>query len=139
MLIVGAAFSGAVTLGIIGAALAQNRPMQHKPTHDWALVNEFGESKCFVDKNSIEKRGALVRALVMYSLVPPGTDKRNNKQAGTMLNIEEYDLRAGTFRIQQIVFQYTDGTESAPLSTDLKWKPATGGNQDTLMFLRGLN
>ena len=74
----------------------------------------------------------------MYSLVPPAIDKRNNKQAGTMLNIEEYDLRAGTFRLQQIVFQYTDGTESAYLIS-LEWKPATGGNQDTLMFLRGLN
>lgn len=113
--------------------------MQHKPTQDWALVNEFGKSKCFVDENSIEKRGVVVRALVMYSLVPPGTDKRNKKQVGTILNMEEYDLRAGTFRIQQIVFQYTDGTESAPLSTDLEWRSATGGNQDTLMFLRGLN
>jgi len=112
------------------------QPMQHKSTHDWAVVNEFGDSKCFVDRNSIEQRGEITRALVMYSAVPPGTDKRNNKKVAAMLNVEEYDLRAGVFRIQQIVFQYIDGTESEPLSTDLKWRPATGGNQRTLRFLQ---
>jgi len=56
-----------------------------------------------------------------------------------MLNSEEYNLLAGTFRVHKIVFQYTDGTESAPLSTVLEWLPAEGGNQRTLMFLRGLN
>ena len=110
--------------------------MEHKTTHDWALVNEFGSSKCFVDRNSIEKRGQIVRALVMYSLAPHGTDKRNNKPVAAMLNIEEYDLRASAFRVQQILFQYADGTESEPLSTDLEWKPATGGNQLTFEFVQ---
>ena len=67
--------------------------------HDWAVVNEFGDSKCFVDRNSIDKRGDIARALVMYSLVPPGADKRNNKEVVAMFNVEEYDLRAGAFRV----------------------------------------
>jgi hypothetical protein len=138
---VGAVLGGVAILDTAGIGVAQNelQPMQHKSTYDWALVNVFGESKIFVDRNSVEKRGPIVRALVMYSLAPLGTDKRNNKKVAVMLNIEEYDLSAGAFRVQQIVFQYTDGTESAPLSTDLKWKPATEGNQRTLMFLQGLN
>jgi hypothetical protein len=123
-----------------GLTFAQNglNAMQHKPAHDWAIVNEFGGSKCFVDRNSIEKRGEIARALVMYSLDPPGIDKRNDKKVAAMLNIEEYNLRTGTFRLQQIVFQYTDGIESEPLSTDPDWKPATGGNQSTLKFIQGL-
>jgi hypothetical protein len=72
----------------------------------------------------------------MYSLAPHGTDKRNNKPVAAMLNIEEYDLGAGTFRVHQIVFQYADGTESAPLSTDLEWKPAMGRNQHTFEFVQ---
>jgi len=71
-------------------------------------------------------------------LVPPGADKRNNKEVVAMFNVEEYDLRAGAFRVQQIVFRYTDGTESEPLGTDLEWKPATHENQHTLRFLQGL-
>jgi hypothetical protein len=130
----------AMFASVSGQALAQNglNAMQHKPTHDWVIVNEFGSSKCFVDRNSIEKRGEIARALVMYSLVPPGIDKRNDKKVAAMLNIEEYNLRTGTFRLQQIVFQYTDGTESEPLSADPDWKPATGGNQSTLKFIQGL-
>lgn len=120
-------------------ASAQNgsQPMQHT-AHDWVVVNEFGNSKCFIDKSRMEKQGEIVRVLVMYSLSPPGTDKRNNKPIAAMLNIEQYDLRARSFRLEQIVFQYTDGTESEPLRTDLEWKPATGGNQRTLEFLQGL-
>jgi len=113
--------------------------LKSKPAHDWAFVNEFGESKCFVDESSIEKRGEIARVLVKYSLVPPGTNKRNNQEVAAMLNIEEYDLRAGAFRVQQIVFEYTDGTESTPLISDQAWQPAGGDNQHTLMFLRKLN
>jgi hypothetical protein len=130
----------AIFASVSGHTFAQNglNTMQNKATHDWAVVNEFGGSKCFVDRNSIEKRGEIARALVMYSLDPPGTDKRNEKKVATMLNIEEYNLRTGTFRLLQIVFQYTDGTESEPLSTDPDWKPATAGNQSTLKFIQGL-
>jgi len=110
--------------------------MQQKSTHDWAVVNDFGDGKCFVDRNSIEQRGEITRALVMYSTTLPGTDKRNNKKVAAMFNVEEYELRGGVFRVRQIVFQYIDGTESEPLGTGLEWKPATGGNQRTLKFLQ---
>ena len=33
-----------------------------------------------------------------------------------MLNVEEYDLRKGVFRVRCTVFQYIDGTESEPLT-----------------------
>jgi hypothetical protein len=102
------------------------------------VVNEFGNSNCSVDKNSIEKRDEIARALVMYSLSPPGSDKRNDKKVSAMLNIEDYDLRAGTFQVRQTVFQYTDGTKSEPMGTVLELKPATGGNLRTLIFLKGL-
>jgi hypothetical protein len=110
--------------------------MGHKTIHDWELVNEFGKSKCFVDINSIEVHETCVRALVMYSLDPPGTDRRNNKEVSEMLNVEEYDLIAGQFRVHRIYFRYAEGGEGEPLGTDLAWKPATGGNQQTLTFLQ---
>jgi hypothetical protein len=128
----------ALVLSVNAHALAQNREsaVSQKRSRDWQLVNEFGNSKCFVDSNSIEKHEGKVRALVMYSLDPPGTDKRNNKQVAAMLNVEEYDLAAALFRVHRITFHYADGTESEPLGTDLTWKPATGGNQKTLAFFQ---
>ena len=129
----------AFVLSMHAHALAQGggTTVSQKTNHDWRLVNEFGNSKCFVDNNSIEKHEGKVRALVMYSLDPPGTDKRNNKKVAAMLNIEEYDLAAALFRVDGIAFRYADGTESEPLGTDLAWKPATGGNQQTLLFFQG--
>lgn len=131
----------AVMMAFIAQSLGQERrsTMQHMPAHEWVVVNEFGNSRCLVDRNSIEKRGEIVRVLVMYALDPPGTDKRNNQKVASMLNVEEYDLQARAFRVQQIVFRYADGTESMPLRTGSEWRPATAGNERTLIFLQGLD
>jgi hypothetical protein len=110
--------------------------MQQNPTHDWIVVNEFGNSKCFVDRNSIKKIGDVARTLVKYSLDPPATDKRDNREVAAMINVEEYDLSKSTFQVKKIIFQYTDGTEIEAIGVG-GWRPATGGNQRTLMFLRG--
>lgn len=115
------------------------KPTQVKQIHDWTVVNAFGDSKCLVDKRGLEKRGDIVRAVVMYETVPPGIDKRNNKAVKAMLNVEDYDLRTRTFRVQRVTFQYVDGRESEPLQTGPEWKPATAGNQRTLEFLQGLD
>lgn len=104
---------------------------------DWVLVHEFGQSQCLVDKQSFQTRGDFVTADVMYVLRPPGTDKRNGKKITAMINSEEYDVRSGKFRVHRIVFKYADGTESA-LVTPPEWRAATGGNSQTLMFLRSL-
>jgi hypothetical protein len=78
--------------------------MQQNPTHDWIVVNEFGNSKCFVDRNSIKKIGDVARTLVKYSLDPPATDKRDNREVAAMINVEEYDLSKSTFQVKKLFF-----------------------------------
>lgn len=102
----------------------------------WALVNEFGKSKAFVDLSSIKKRGSLVRTLVRYELNPPGTDKSSGQPVSEMLMDEEYDLKFSKFCIYSIQFVYLDGTKGDVMSTALSWEPATKGNLETLKFLR---
>ena len=106
---------------------------------NWSVVNEFGGSKTYIDRASIQKNGTLIRASVRYALSPPGNDRRNGKPVQEMLMSEEYDIAAGCFRIHRIQFIYTDGSASEPLSTEPAWKPAIAGNQKTLEFLQGLN
>ena len=105
---------------------------------DWALVNKVGDSRTYVDLASLQQAGSLVMATVRYALNPPGEDKRNGKPVKEMLMQEEYDTRAGRLRVHRILFTYTDGTPSAPLSTEPAWCAATAGNLKTLQFLRGL-
>ena len=105
---------------------------------DWALVNKFGDSRTYVDRASLQQAGSLVMATVRYALNPPGTDKRNGKPVKEMLMQEEYDTKAGRFRVHRILFTYTDGTPSTPLSTEPTWCAATASNLKTLQFLRGL-
>jgi hypothetical protein len=105
---------------------------------DWVIVNEFGGGKCYVDRVSIQKRGFHISAWVKYELNPPGTDKLNKKQVKEMLMLEEYDLNANTFRVHRILFNYVDGTTGEPVLPKGEWKPATGGNEKTLNFLRTL-
>ena len=105
---------------------------------EWALVNEFGDSRTYVDRASLQRNGSLVVATVRYALKPPGTDKRNGKPVKEMLMLEEYDTSAGRFRVHRIYFTYADGTPSIPLSTELTWCAATAGNLKTLQFLCGL-
>ena len=103
---------------------------------DWVVVNEFGESKTYVDRTSITRKDSLIRAWVKYALSPSGTDKRNGKPVKEMLILEEYDTAFTRFRVHQIVFAYEDGTMSDPLKGGPTWNPATAGNGKTLEFLR---
>ena len=103
---------------------------------NWIVVNEFGQSKVYVDSASIESIGPKARATVKYVLVPHGTDKRNGRAVKEMLMLEEYDTASSRFRVHQIVFTYSDGEVTQPLETDRAWKPATGGNEKTLEYIR---
>lgn len=119
-------------LSIVSCAVNAQQP-------DWAVVNEFGDSKTYIDRTSVVSTGTLVRATLRYALSPPGTDKRNGKPVKEMLMSEEYDVTGRRFRILSIQFLYTDGSASEPLTTDLAWRPATAGNATTLEYLRAFN
>ena len=101
----------------------------------WIVINEFGGSKTCVEPSSIESNGPLIRARVRYVLNPPGIDKRNGKPANEMIMNEEYNIGTNLFCLHAIQFIYTDGSSSDPLSTELTWIKATGGNLKTLEFL----
>jgi len=103
---------------------------------EWNVVNTFGKSKVYANKNYIERKGNFISTIVIYSLDPSGTDKTNGKPVSEMLMLEEYDVVKDQFRIQSIQFIYDDATVSKPMGSGLKWKPATGGNQSTLDFLK---
>jgi hypothetical protein len=122
--------------GPIPEAMAQSPTTSTQNMSDWVVVNEFGESKCFVDRASVEKSNAFVRAWVKYALTPPGMDKINKKAVKEILMLEEYHLNENRFRLHRIVFNYVDGTMGEPLSPQPEWRPATGGNEKTLEFLR---
>ena len=106
--------------------------------HDWVLVTTFGESETFVDRNSIRKIGEVISVIVMYPLIPPGTDKRNNKNVSKMLNSEQYDLRTGYYRLLQVNFEYVDGDKSEPLYTQPEWRPASDAFEPLKCFSKGL-
>lgn len=103
---------------------------------NWAAVNQFGSSTTYVDIASIKRNGSLVIVRVRYALNPPGIDRRNGKAVNEMQTIEEYDTANILFRVHVILFVYTDGKKSTPLSTEPVWKSATEGNLKTLEFLR---
>ena len=105
---------------------------------DWILVNQFGESKVFLDRESINKKGSLAIVDVMYDLKPSGKDQRNNKPVKKMFMREEYDLSIGAFRVHTIKFIYDDGNSSDPLVTTPEWHEASGGNAKTLALLQSL-
>lgn len=102
----------------------------------WKVVNEFDKSKVYLNKNYIEEKGNLLSSIVIYSLNPSGTDKINGKSVNEMLMFEEYDISIDKFRVHSMLFFYEDGTQSNPMRTELEWKPAVGGNKNTLDFLK---
>lgn len=103
---------------------------------NWIVVNEFGQSKVYIDSASIERNGGNALVRVKYVLAPNGTDKRNGKAVKEMLMSEEYDTAGARFRVHQILFTYSDGAVADPLVTDGEWRPATAGNEKTLNYLR---
>ena len=117
----------------LGADYASNTNLNDS---EWVLVNEFGDSKIYVDKASIQKSGSIVMVSVRYDLNPPGTDKRNDKPVKEMLMLEEYNISNGEFRLHNILFTYTDESLSEPLSVVPTWSTATAGNLKTLQFLQ---
>jgi len=118
-----------------GAAAQESDKMSDQNSR-WTIVNEFGNSKVYVDRESISRDGPKTKAHVRYSLNPPGTDKRNGRSVPEMYMTEEYDLEINAFRVHSIVLQYEDGSTGDPLITKPEWKPATGGNEKTLEYLR---
>lgn len=106
---------------------------------NWVLISKFGESQIFIENSSIIRDGAKYQALVKYVLVPYGKDKRNGKSVKQMIFHEEYDIEIMQHRIYQIIFFYADGTVADPLTTDLKWVPASDGSAKILEYFKKLN
>jgi hypothetical protein len=102
---------------------------------EWVIVDGFGKSKTMIRESEIERTGSLVRVPVRYVLDPPGTDKRNGQAVAEMVMLEEYDLDESTFRVYRIYFLYAAGG-SSQLIVEPQWKPATAGNERTLLYLR---
>jgi hypothetical protein len=102
----------------------------------WVTINEFGKSKAMIRESEIERDETLVKVPVRYVLDPPGTDKRNGRAVAEWILIEEYDLEKSMFRVHRWALIYVDG-ESGELMVEPQWKPATGGNEKTLLYLRG--
>lgn len=103
---------------------------------NWILINEWGEgSKTYLDQDSIKINGATKQLWIKYYMEPPGKDKRTQKDVREMLMLEEYDCEKRTSCAHQIVFKYTDGSLSEPLSVEPRWAPVSGGNEITLRFL----
>lgn len=102
----------------------------------WTVVNRFGKSTVLVNESSIRRIGDNVYASVKYVLIPQAVDKRNGKDIKEMRLSEEYDLAASRFRVRQIMFVYADGSPDTLLNSPENWNPATGGNHETMEFLR---
>ena len=108
----------------------------HKNSPNWIAINEFGDSKIYVDDASIAQEGSRQSVLTKYVLIPYGTDRRNGRAVTEMLMHEEYDLNTSCFRIHKIVFTYDNGEVGDPLLTEPTWHPADGGMEKALAHLR---
>jgi hypothetical protein len=105
---------------------------------NWVVVNEFGESRAYVDRAGIVVRDTGVLAWVRYELNPPGLDKLSNKPVAELWNCEEFDLAADRVRRHRMVMKYTDGSQGEPVRPVSDWHPVTDGSLKTLEYLRML-
>jgi hypothetical protein len=124
-----------VALFSIGLSAQVVRGEKVGADQDWALIDQFGKNRTFIQKSTIKFDGPLVRAKVRYSLKPSGVDKRNGKAIAEIIHLEEYNLPKREFRIYWITLVY-EGGGTSDFSTQIEWRPATAGNEKTLNFLR---
>lgn len=105
----------------------------------WQLAHEYGEGcKVYVDLGSIIKTGSLVRADLKHYLVPPGTDKRNQKPVQEITFDKEFDLDRKRTRFYNITFTYTDGSTSPTMRCEPQWTDADKGSLAELNYVRSL-
>lgn len=107
---------------------------------DWQLANEYGQGcKAYVDANSIDLAGNIARAKIRHYLVPPGTDKRNQKAVQEIVFDKEFDLSRILTRYYSITFTYTDGEVADPLQAEPQWTAADKGSLVELNLVRALS
>ena len=106
---------------------------------DWELAHEYGQGcKVYVDKSSLTANGDIVRANIRHYLVPPGTDKRNQKPVREIVFDKEFNLDRKQARYHSITFSYMDGSVADPLRTEPQWTDADKGSLAELNYVRSL-
>lgn len=106
---------------------------------EWEFFREYGGGcKVFVDKKSLSVSGDIVRVGIKHFLVPPGTDKRNQKPVREIVFDKEFDLDRAHARYHSITFTYMDGSVAAPLRTEPEWIEADKGSLAELNYVRTL-
>lgn len=105
----------------------------------WRLAHEYGQGcKVYVDTSSLTVTGSVARAKIKHYLVPPGTDKRNQKPVQEIVFDKEFDFDRKLSRYYSITFTYTDGVVAAPLQAEPQWSNADKGSLAELNFLQSL-
>jgi len=103
----------------------------------WELVLAYGQGcKALINLATLQRSGDLIKATVRHELVPPATDKRNEKQASRIQFVNEYDIERGLVRVHQLTFFYDDETVSEPLILESPWLPAADGSLAELTCIR---
>lgn len=106
---------------------------------NWVFSHEYGQGcKVYVDKNSILKNGDIVCARIKHYLVPPGTDKRNQKQISEVIFDNQFNIDLNQVCHRSITFIYIDGIVADPLATEPNWAVAEKGALTELNFIRSL-
>jgi len=104
---------------------------------NWELAHEYGQGcKVSVDINSLTLNDDIVRANVRHHLVPPGTDKRNQKPVQEIVFDKEFHLGNNRSRYHSITFIYLDGSVAEPLRAEPKWADADEGSLAELNYIR---
>ena len=107
---------------------------------NWDLVHEYGERgecKVFIDRGSIVENDDVIKAMFKHYLVPPGTDKRNQKLISEVYMPQEFDTSKNLVRMLEITFRYVDGTPNETLDVvQANWAEVEKGNLVELNYLK---
>ena len=104
--------------------------------YNWVLAHEYGQGcKVYADMNSLVLNGNIARVTIKHHLVPPGTDKRNQKAVQEISFDKEFDFERKKSRYHSITFTYTDGVVADPLQAEPKWLEVDQGSLAELNFL----
>lgn len=106
---------------------------------EWVLAHEYGQGcKVYMDKSSLTVRGDIVRVNIRHYLVPPGTDKRNQKPVREIVFDKEFDLDKRQARCHSITFTYMDRSVAEPLQIEPQWTDVDKGTLAELNYIRSL-
>lgn len=106
---------------------------------NWSLAHEYGEGcKVYADRNSLTANGHIARINIKHYLVPPGTDKRNQKKIREVVFDKEFDLDKKQARYHSIIFIYMDGLASEPMKAEPQWTDADKGTLAELNYVQSL-